>query len=69
MISTILLALLLVLIVFRRQIVPWLLLFFANQLMKKFEQKAREAKQQTTQKPKAKPANKIGEYIDYEEID
>ena len=69
MISTILLALLFILIVFRRKIVPWLLLFFANQLVKKFEQNAQEFKKQTTQKPKTKPANKIGEYIDYEEID
>jgi len=69
MISTLLLSLLVILIVFRRKIFPWLLLFFANRLMKKFEQNAREAQQQTAQEPKAKPVNKMGEYIDYEEID
>jgi len=69
MISTLLLPLLVILIVFRRKIFPWLLLSFANRLMKKFEQNAREAQQQTAQEPKAKPVNKMGEYIDYEEID
>ena len=69
MISTILLALLFLFIVFRRKIFPWLLLFFANQLMKSFQKKAQEAQQKPSKEPKAKQANKMGEYIDYEEID
>ena len=69
MISTILLALLFLLIVFRRKFFPWLLLFFANQLMKRFQKKAQEAQQKPSKEPKAKQANTMGEYIDYEEID
>ena len=69
MISTILLTLLFVLIFFRRKIFPWLLLFFANRLMKRFKKKAQEAQQKTSKDPMAKPANSMGEYIDYEEID
>jgi hypothetical protein len=47
----------------------WLLLFFANRLMKNFQEKVQEAQQKPPKESKAKPANKMGEYIDYEEID
>lgn len=69
MISTILVSFLFILIVFRRKIFPWLLLFFANRLMKNFQEKVQEAQQKPPKESKAKPANKMGEYIDYEEID
>ena len=44
-------------------------LFFANRLMKNFQEKVQEAQQKPPKESKAKPANKMGEYIDYEEID
>ena len=69
MLSTIFLALLVILILFRRQIFPWLLLFFVGKLMKKMEKNVKKTQEPKPQKTQAKPSDKMGEYIDYEEID
>lgn len=68
MLSTIFLILLFVLLIFRRRIIPWLLLFFVGKLIKKMEQNGQKA-QQPAKEEKQKPSQNIGEYIDYEEID
>ena len=68
MLSTIFLILLFVLLIFRRRIIPWLLLFFVGKLIKKIEQNGQKT-QQPAKEEKQKPSLNIGEYIDYEEID
>ena len=68
MLSTIFLILLFVLFVFRRRILPWLLLFFVGKLIKKVQKNAQQSSQEA-QPPKQKSSNDVGEYIEYEEID
>lgn len=67
--ATVLLILFALVLIFRRKIFPWLLLFFVNRLMKKMQDNVHQAKKPTPEKPKKKSPSEMGEYIDYEEID
>lgn len=69
MLSTILLTLFLILVLFRRQILAGLLFFFMGKLAKKMQEQAQETPKKKESKPKQKPSEKMGEYIDYEEIE
>lgn len=69
MLSTILLFLLLILILFRRQILAGLLFFFMGKLAKKMQQKVQEFNKNQRENPQPKSSEKMGEYIDYEEIE
>ena len=68
MIANLLLLFFAVLILFRRRIFPWLLMYFVHRLTKKMAQQQKHSTQpQPT--PKKKSTNDLGDYIDYEEID
>ena len=69
MLSTILFLLLLILVLFRRQILAGLLFFFMGKLAKKMQQQAQDLNKGKQENPKQKPSEKMGEYIDYEEIE
>ena len=68
MITNLLLFFLAVLILFRRRIFPWLLMYFVHRLTKKMAQQQKHSTQ-TPPTPKNKSTNDLGDYIDYEEID
>ena len=68
MIANLLLLFFAVLILFRRRIFPWLLMYFVHRLTKKMAQQQKHSTQ-TQRTPKKKSTNDLGDYIDYEEID
>jgi hypothetical protein len=69
MLSTILLILFLILVLFRRQILAGLLFFFMGKLAKKMQEQAQDLNKDPQESRKQKSSQKMGEYIDYDEIE
>lgn len=69
MLGTLLFISLMIILVFRRKIFSWLLLFIVHRLMKKIQEGTHQTKQSKQEESNKNTYNEMGEYIDYEEID